>query len=135
MEKEVLQSVAQYLSQGFRPPTSVLITITHVRMPGDLRTAKIYVSLLFNNSKSGDINGTPAEVQDVLKALQSCAADFQDYLASQLKSRYCPKITFFQDDTTENVLRVEKILQDLKAEKTSSSVVPQTSENNSQEED
>jgi ribosome-binding factor A len=116
MEKEVQQAVASYLISGFQPSISGLITVTSVRMPADLRAARVYVSILLPH-QSEERRDEQKHVATLLEELQACAPDFQAYLASHLKTRYCPKLTFFQDDSTEHVLKVERILHDLELEK------------------
>ena len=45
--------------------------------------------------------------------------EIQKFIAQELKMRYCPKLTFFEDHTTEQVLKVEKILHEIKNDKKS----------------
>ena len=120
MEKEVHQSVANYLISNFRCSYSSIITVTRVMMPADLRTAKVYVSILLPDGPEGTPARTELEYNEtigsIIEELQDRAPDFQHYLAHQLKSRFCPKLKFFEDETTEHVLKVERILRDLKKE-------------------
>ena len=104
VEKEVQMQVAQYLISGLSTPLPGLVTVTHVKMPADLRTAKVYVSVLADETS----------VEKVIELLQKRAFEVQDYISHQLKMRYCPKLTFMKDHTTEEVLKIEKILHDLK---------------------
>ena len=118
MEKEVQQTVASYLISSFRSEYPGLVTVTSVRMPGDLRTAKVYVSILFpHDSEARRDEGKLAKA--VLAELQRHSPDIQSYIGSQLKTRYCPKLTFFHDESTEHVLKVERILHDLEVERKS----------------
>lgn len=108
VEKEVQGLVAQYVLQDLRERLPGLVTISHVKMPADLRSAKVFVSVL----------GTEQERDMVLEILQDKARQIQNYLADQMRSRYCPKLTFYPDKSTESVLKVEKILEDLRQGKT-----------------
>lgn len=121
MEKEVQQAVASFLISGFRSEFGALITVTSVRMPADLRMARVYVSILLpdlleaaevNNSKLAKSNRAK-KMEMIIDELQDAAPDFQHYLAAQMKARYCPKLEFFQDESTEHVIKVERILRDL----------------------
>ena len=107
MEKEILQTVASYLLKGFKTPLPGLVTISRVNMPADLRTAKIFVSVL----------GSEEDRRLAIESLQERAFEIQRFIGDQLKTRYCPKITFFEDHTTEQVLKIEKILHDLEEER------------------
>jgi ribosome-binding factor A len=104
VEREIQQTVAQYLLHGIKDRLPGLVTVAHVKMPADLRTAKVFISVL----------GTDQEKDMVLEILQRNARDIQSYISDNLRMRYCPKLSFYPDTTTESVLKVEKILAELK---------------------
>ena len=107
VEKEIQNTIAQFLIKGFRFPLPGLVTVASVRMPGDLRTAKVYVSVL----------GSEEEQEQAIETLQERAFEVQNFIGKELKMRYCPKLTFIADHTTEKVLKIERILQDIKDER------------------
>lgn len=107
VEKEVQSVIAQYLISGFRQRLPGLVTVAAVRMPGDLRSARVYVSVL----------GEDKLKDQVVEILQASAAEIQRYIGDQLRMRYCPKLTFYPDHTTEQVLKIEKIIHELEVEK------------------
>jgi len=107
VEQEVQKTIAQFLISGFRHPLPGLVTVARVMMPGDLRTAKVYISVL----------GTDSDREEALETLQEKAFEVQNFIGRELKMRFCPKLTFFHDDTTDHVLKVERILQELELEK------------------
>lgn len=104
VEREVQQCIAQYLLRGYRGRLPGLVTVSRVLMPADLRTARVYVSVLSDN---------PEHQDEVLELLQDATADIQYHLGRELKMRYCPKIKFFADETTEKVLKIESILKEI----------------------
>lgn len=105
VEREIQGVIAEYIIRGLRHPQPGLITVSKVIMPGDLRSAKVFVSVL------------NAEADKVIEALQKEASEIQRFLGSQLKMRFCPKLIFYKDDTTEHLLRIERIIEDLHPEK------------------
>lgn len=107
VEKEVQAVIAQYLISGFRQRLPGLVTVAAVRMPADLRSARVYVSVL----------GEENLKEQVVDILQNSAAEIQRYIGDQLKMRYCPKLTFYPDHTTEQVLKIEKIIHELETER------------------
>lgn len=109
VEKEVQMQVASYLQSGFSTPLPGLVTIAHVKMPADLRTARVFVSVL----------GADDHKDEVIETLQERAFEIQDYIGRKLKMRYCPKLTFQLDHTTDQVLKIEKILHEISAKKPS----------------
>ncbi|MEN0058432.1 MAG: 30S ribosome-binding factor RbfA [Bdellovibrio sp.] len=109
VEKEVQVTIAQFLLRGFKTSLPGLVTVSQVRMPADLRTAKVYISVL----------GSEAQQSEALELLQERAFEIQNFIGKELKMRYCPKLTFYTDHTTEQVLKVEKILSELELERQS----------------
>ncbi len=107
VEREIQATIAQFLIRGFKTPLPGLVTVAQVKMPADLRAAKVYISVL----------GSEAQQEEALELLQERAFEIQNYIGKELKMRYCPKLTFYPDHTTEQVLKVEKILQELDQER------------------
>jgi|SRR5207253_10031468 len=110
VEREVQQTIARFLISGFKLPLPGILTVARVIMPGDLRTAKVYVSVL----------GETSQLEEAVELLQERAFEIQNYLGKELKMRYCPKLVFYADFDTEQILKVDRILQDLEAERTKS---------------
>lgn len=104
VETEVQKTIAQYLISGFRHSMKGLVTVSKVLMPADFRTAKVYISVL----------GSEEQREQTLETLQANASEVQRFIGNQLKMRYCPKLTFFPDHTTEQILKIEKILGEIK---------------------
>ncbi|MEK6627549.1 MAG: ribosome-binding factor A, partial [Bdellovibrionota bacterium] len=75
-------------------------------MPADFRAAQIFVTY-FAPTQTDD------KVVDLAEVLQGWAKDIQDEIAHVLKMRYCPKLTFFNDETTEKILKVERTLAEI----------------------
>ena len=109
VEREIQATIAQFLIRGFKTPLPGLVTVASVRMPADLRTAKVYVSVL----------GSDEQQAEAIELLQERAFEIQNFIGKELKMRYCPKLTFYPDHGTEQVLKVERILQDLELERQS----------------
>jgi ribosome-binding factor A len=107
VEREIQVTIAQFLIRGFKSSLPGLVTVAQVRMPADLRTAKVYVSVL----------GSDEQKEQALELLQERAFEIQNYIGKELKMRYCPKLTFYADHTTDQVLKVERIIQDLADER------------------
>ncbi len=104
VEKEVHQMVANFVLMKMRDELSPFVTVTRVMMPGDLKTAKVYVSA----------QGDAGEIEHVLETLQSRAFEMQRYLNETLSLRFCPKLKFFHDDVFDDLLKVDELLHHLK---------------------
>ncbi|WP_413294331.1 30S ribosome-binding factor RbfA [Bdellovibrio sp. HCB185ZH] len=109
VEREIQATIAQFLIRGFKSPLPGLVTVASVKMPADLRAAKVYVSVL----------GSDKDQELALELLQERAFEIQNFIGKELKMRYCPKLTFYVDHATEQVLKVERILSDLELERKS----------------
>jgi ribosome-binding factor A len=118
VEQEVQKTVAQFLISGFRFPLPGLVTVARVIMPADLRNAKVYISVL----------GSDEDRKAALETLNERAFEVQNYIGKELRMRYCPKLTFFPDDTTEHVLRIDRILHELEEGKKKSQSPPEDEE-------
>lgn len=107
VEREIQATIAQFLIRGFKSQLPGLVTVAAVKMPADLRAAKVYVSVL----------GDDKQQSATLELLQERAFEIQNFIGKELKMRYCPKLTFFADHATNEVLKVERILQELERER------------------
>lgn len=116
VENEVQRVIAQYLIAHLNEELPGLITVSRVRMPADLRTAKVYVSALFTE-EDGDLEHQEKLMEEILETLQDRASEIQSAINKHLRMRYCPKLTFFKDDVTDHVLKIEGLIHELKKEK------------------
>jgi ribosome-binding factor A len=81
--------------------TAHSVSVTEVRMSGDLRLATVFVKPLLG-----------ANEEAVLKALRTHTAFFQREVAGRVKLRNAPKVKFMPDDTFDEAHRIEKLLAD-----------------------
>lgn len=119
VEKEVKEAIASFFISGLREKPSGFLSVTRVMMAGDLRTAKVYVSL-FRPEKNSDSRPEKNAAQDedeVLELLQKQAYEIQGMIGKNLALKFCPKLTFFMDESFDAVLRVDRTLYELEQEK------------------
>ena len=107
VEREIQATVAQYLIRDLRSELPGIVSVAAVKMPGDLRTAKVYISVI----------GSEKERDEVLEILTKRAYEVQNFIGSELKMRYCPKLTFYTDFATDEVVKVDRILAELERER------------------
>ena len=77
-----------------------MVSITRVDTTGDLRYARIYVSVL---DKSRE--------KDVLKGLKSASGFLRRELGAALRLRYTPELQFFADDSIEHGAHILELLR------------------------
>ncbi|MBE8163261.1 MAG: 30S ribosome-binding factor RbfA [Bdellovibrionaceae bacterium] len=108
VNKEVKQLISSYISQNLASQFSVIISINVVIVSRDLRTAKIFVSFL-----NKDLNLKPKEENQHIEILQKHAAEIQFYISKRLRMKFNPKLTFFLDDSVQQQMSVQNLLDSL----------------------
>lgn len=79
------------------------VTVTYVEVSGDLRLAKIHVSVM----------GDETRQQLSLRGLQSAAGFLQAKCAKRINTRYTPKIEFYLDQGVKNSIEISRILKEV----------------------
>ena len=103
----IMREVATLLLQDSRDPLLREACITRVEMTDDLQLAKIYFTCL-----------TGAEAAPRLaNALRHAGGYLRGHLARVLNMRFTPDLQFRYDSTAEEVERLERIFQDIDAER------------------
>lgn len=113
VEKEVQEVVSGFIIRQLRHDLPGVVTVTRVQMPADFRHAQIFVTYF---APANDVKGAAAndvKEVDAAEILQSWASDIQDEIAHVMKMRYCPKLTFYNDETTEKILKIEKLISEI----------------------
>lgn len=87
-------------------PRIGFVTITGVKTARDFRNAKVYVSVLGDDSSK----------EDTLAALRSAHGLLQRAVARDSKLHHTPQLEFVYDDTTDSAMRLEEILRHGEAE-------------------
>jgi ribosome-binding factor A len=78
-------------------------------MPPDLKSARVYVSIL----------GSDEDRERSIENLNQYTKIIQSHIAKELKLRFCPKLTFYLDTGLDKALKIEKILHELEVERQS----------------
>jgi ribosome-binding factor A len=83
------------------------VTVTHVEVAADMRSAKVHVSVM----------GNEARQSLTLRGLQNAAGFLQQKLASRIDTRYTPRLQFLLDRGVKNSIAVSRILDEVLGEK------------------
>ena len=86
------------------PRLSKLISVTEVTLSPDLKYAKIFVSTL-----GSEINNK----EDMLAGFNNASGFLRRELASHLKLKYTPQLSFHYDDSIERGARLLKLIGEL----------------------
>ena len=88
------------------PNITGIISVTKVKTSADLRTARVYISLLNSKSKKNTLTG-----------LKNAAGYIRSELASRMNLRYTPELIFEIDDSMEYGAKIENILKEIMPKK------------------
>lgn len=88
------------ISSDLNDPRIGFVTVTSVETSPDLRTARVYVSVL----------GTPEERDATLTGLKSSHGVIQARIAAETRMKRTPTLTFHYDDTVEKGVRISRLL-------------------------
>lgn len=82
-------------------PRIGFVTVTGVKIARDFRNAKVFVSVL----------GDDTSRDDTLAALRSAHGLLQRAIARDAQLHHTPKLEFVYDDTTDSAMRLDHILR------------------------
>jgi len=97
--REVIGSA---IASELEDPRIGFVTVTSVDTSPDLRSAKVYVSVL----------GDETEREATLAGLRSSHGVLQAAIASETRVKRTPTLTFHYDETPERGVRITRLLED-----------------------
>lgn len=99
--------LSEVVLKKLKDPRIGFITLTGVDMTPDLKLARVYYSVLGKEKEKGQTQ----------QALERAAGFLQHEIAEALKLRFTPKLTFHLDESLDEGMRIERILNELHHEK------------------
>lgn len=102
----IANELSELLRTRVKDPRIGFASITRVEVSGDLRHAKVFVSVM----------GTPEEQSESLKGLKHAAGYLRHELASRLVLRYMPEIAFKLDTSIEEGSRILSLINKIEQE-------------------
>ncbi len=100
------EEISQLIQHRTQDPRLGFVTVTGVDVSPDLRLARIYVTVL----------GDDSDAQNTLEGLANAASYFRHQLGQSLSLRYVPKLTFKLDTSLEYGLHIDSLLDSIKKE-------------------
>ncbi len=101
VDEAVRAVLSDAISKVLKDPRVGFVTVTAVKTSPDLRHARVYVSVL------GDESVRVASIE----GLQSAHGFLQSRLASELTLKRTPALTFEYDGTSERAARIDELLR------------------------
>ncbi len=100
------QEISQIILQELKDPRIGFVTVTQVEITGDLRNAKIYVSLM----------GSEKQIQDCWRGLQSSLGFIRREIGQRIRLRVTPELTFQLDKSLDYSAHIQELLLKIKKE-------------------
>lgn len=100
VRQAIQKEVSNILLNEINDPRMGFITITDVEISPDLKSAKIFFSVL----------GKPEDYNKTKDALKSANGFIRKLIAERLQLRFAPEIFFREDHSAEYSTRIEEVL-------------------------
>lgn len=98
----VREVISGAIATELQDPRIGFVTVTAVETSPDLRTARVFVSVL----------GDDDERDDTLAGLRSSHGLLQSAIAAELRLKRTPTLSFHYDETFERADRITRLLED-----------------------
>ncbi len=101
---EVQKELSTLISREIKDPRiNPMTSVVHVEVAPDLKTAKVYISVL----------GDEESKKETLQGLRSAAAYMRGQLAKSLNLRNTPELTFVIDNSIEYGVHMSKLIDEV----------------------
>jgi ribosome-binding factor A len=106
VNEAIREVLSEAIAEGLKDPRIGFVTVTAVDTSADLRSARVYVSVL----------GDEKQQHQSLKGLECSHGYLQSLIAGQLGLKRTPQLVFVYDESIERGLRIEKLLKEIESE-------------------
>ena len=100
LQELIKQEMSKMLLTDLKDPRIGFVTVTDVEMTGDLREAKIYVSVM----------GGAEQVKSSLEGLNSALGFIRREIGQRVRLRFTPEISFALDTSLDYGDHIQKLL-------------------------
>ena len=101
----IQKELGNLLIEGLKDPRIGFATVTEVRVTGDLRQAKVFIS----------VYGSEQERQDSLEGFLAAAGFLKRALSRSLRLRFMPDLLFELDTSLDQAQRLDEIIYAIEA--------------------
>ena len=106
LAQELKSEISAIISRELPHQRLGFITITDVKVSPDLRSARVFISVL----------GPSADRMRTLEILDSEKAFIRQLIGRRFRLRHTPEITFVYDETVENADHMMRLMDEIKKE-------------------
>jgi ribosome-binding factor A len=103
VDEEFKREIGKIIDQDLKNPNITgLISVTKVKTSSDLKSARVYISIINSKSKKNTLVG-----------LKNATGFIRSELAKRVNLRYTPELIFEIDDTLEYGAKIDNILKEI----------------------
>ena len=106
LQELIKQEIGKILLMDIKDSRIGFVTVTGVEMTGDLREAKVFVSIMGNDE----------QIKTSWEGLQSALGFIRREIGKRIKIRFTPEISFELDKSLDYSEHIQKLLLKVKAE-------------------
>lgn len=106
LREQMKAEISDILRREMKDPRLGFVSVTDVEVSQDLRHAKVYVSIL----------GDETAKKDTIDALQGAAGFVRTEMARRIHLRHTPEIIFRLDESIERGARIFELLEQVKGD-------------------
>ena len=110
LQELIKQEMSKMLLTDLKDPRIGFVTVTDVEMTGDLREAKIYVSIM----------GDADKVKNSLEGLNSALGFIRREIGQRIRLRFTPEISFALDTSLDYGDHIQKLLLQVEGDRQNS---------------
>ncbi len=99
----IRHEIAQILRKDVKDPRIGFVTLTDVEVSADLRVAKVYYTVL----------GDDSQRSETARGLQSAVTYIRREVGQRLRLKAVPEVRFLYDESLERGMRLQSVLEDL----------------------
>jgi ribosome-binding factor A len=106
IQELIKQEVSGMILRELKDPRIGFATVTQVEVSGDLRHAKLFVSIMGNDEQK----------TQTWEGLKSSLGFIRSELGKRIRLRYTPEITLQLDTSLDHSVKIQKLLDEVKKE-------------------
>lgn len=107
--EQMKKELGDIISRKLKDPRIGFLTVTDVRVSGDLQIAKVYISVLGGEKKK----------EEALKGLEKAKGFIRSEISDRIRLRKTPELEFEFDESIEYGNRIETLIHELHSDKPS----------------
>ncbi|AMX83998.1 ribosome-binding factor A [Geobacillus subterraneus] len=104
--EQMKKELSDIIGRKLKDPRIGFVTVTDVRVTGDLQQAKVYISVF----------GDDEQRENTLKALEKAKGFIRSEIGQRIRLRKTPEILFEIDETIEYGSRIERLIRQISDE-------------------